>query len=275
MWRASAGMRRPPGYIEPCIPTRVSKPPVGPQWVHEIKHDGYRLMVWRDGERVRLFTRRGFDWSERYPWIADSARRLPVTQFLIDGEAVICGEDGVSDFDRLHSRQHDGSVFLYAFDLLALDGADIRHEQLDHRRDLLGKLLGQPDGIRFSEHLDGDGGLNPARAKVVTDSSGTVAQLHEFGHGVRLLFYRQPDRHVVDGFLLGENEITAEPAGVNEDGEEVIQVEERFGSSDPALRGSSPIVEGFRPAKGWFPNVMKALAESLPAAPDGDGARLQ
>jgi bifunctional non-homologous end joining protein LigD len=61
----------------------------GPAWVHEIKHDGYRLMVWRDGERVRLFTRRGFDWSRRYPWIVHSARRLPVTHFLIDGEAVI------------------------------------------------------------------------------------------------------------------------------------------------------------------------------------------
>jgi ATP-dependent DNA ligase len=114
-------------------------------------------MVWRDGERVRLFTRRGFDWAERYQWIAHSARQLPVTRFLIDGEAVICGEDGVSDFERLHSRQHDTGVFLYAFDLLSVGGFDIRHEQLDHRRDMLSKLLAQPDGIRFSEHLNGEG----------------------------------------------------------------------------------------------------------------------
>jgi ATP-dependent DNA ligase len=143
--------------VEPCIPTLARQAPAGPAWVHEIKHDGYRLMVWRDGDRVRLFTRRGFDWTERYPWIVRSARQLPVSQFLIDGEAVVCGEDGVSDFDRLHSRQHDASVFLYGFDLLTVDGADIGHQQLDHRRDLLGKLLAKPDGIRFSEHLDGDG----------------------------------------------------------------------------------------------------------------------
>jgi bifunctional non-homologous end joining protein LigD len=86
---------RPAAFVEPCIPTVAKSPPVGPAWVHEIKHDGYRLMVWRDGERVRLFTRRGFDWTERYPWIVHSARRLPVSQFLIDGEAVVCGDDGV------------------------------------------------------------------------------------------------------------------------------------------------------------------------------------
>jgi ATP-dependent DNA ligase len=148
---------RPAAFVEPCIPTLAKTPPAGPAWVHEIKHDGYRLMVWRDGERVRLFTRRGFDWTDRYPRIAHSARRLPVARFLIDGEAVVCGEDGVSDFERLHSREHDASVFLYAFDLRALGGTDIRHEQLDHRRAMLHNLLVSPDGIRFSEHLDGDG----------------------------------------------------------------------------------------------------------------------
>jgi ATP-dependent DNA ligase len=126
--------------------------------VHEIKHDGYRLMVWRDGERVRLFTRRGFDWTRRYPWIVHSAQRLPVTRFLIDGEAVVCGEDGVSDFERLHSQANDASVFLYAFDLLTIDGADIRRDRLDDRRAKLGEVLARPDGIRFSEDLAGDGG---------------------------------------------------------------------------------------------------------------------
>jgi ATP-dependent DNA ligase len=114
-------------------------------------------MVWRDGDRVRLFTRRGYEWTDRYPWIVHSARRLPVTQFMIDGEVVVCNEEGVSDFEELHSRQHDASAFLYAFDLLAVGGFDIQHERLDHRRDMLSKLLAQPDGIRFSEHLDGDG----------------------------------------------------------------------------------------------------------------------
>jgi ATP-dependent DNA ligase len=77
------------GTIEPCIPTRASKPPVGHQWIHEIKHDGYRLIARKRDGRVRLFTRRGYDWTDRYPRI---------------GEAVYCDESGVALFDRLHSR---------------------------------------------------------------------------------------------------------------------------------------------------------------------------
>jgi bifunctional non-homologous end joining protein LigD len=81
---------RPTGLVEPCIPTRAYRVPSGPGWVHEIKHDGYRLQVRRDGDRVRLFTRRGFDWSKRYPAIARTAAALRCTSFTIDGEAVVC-----------------------------------------------------------------------------------------------------------------------------------------------------------------------------------------
>jgi ATP-dependent DNA ligase len=114
-------------------------------------------MVWRDGERVRLFTRRGYDWTQRYPRIVHFARKLRATRFLIDGEAIVCGEDGVSDFERLHSRGHDASVILYAFDLLAIDGADIRQERLEDRRGKLRLLLAHPEGILFSDHHHGDG----------------------------------------------------------------------------------------------------------------------
>jgi bifunctional non-homologous end joining protein LigD len=64
------------GFVPPCIPTRAAKPPAGPDWVHEIKHDGYRLQVRRDGAAVRLFTRRGYDWSGRYPAIVVTAVQL-------------------------------------------------------------------------------------------------------------------------------------------------------------------------------------------------------
>jgi bifunctional non-homologous end joining protein LigD len=94
LWRASAGTRRPPGYIEPCIPTRVSKPPVGPQWVHEIKRDGYRLIARKRDGRVRLFTRRGFDWTDRYPVICEAVAAIPAPLAIIDGEAVYCDEAG-------------------------------------------------------------------------------------------------------------------------------------------------------------------------------------
>jgi ATP-dependent DNA ligase len=148
---------RPAVFVDPCVPTLAKVPPTGPVWIHEIKHDGYRLMVWREGERVRLFTRRGFDWTERYPWIVQSAAKLRVKRFLIDGEAVVTGDDGVSDFGLIHSRGHDTRVFLYAFDLLAMDGLDVRHERLDDRRTKLRYLLDEPDGIRFSDHHAGDG----------------------------------------------------------------------------------------------------------------------
>jgi hypothetical protein len=83
------------GFIDPCIPSRAPKPPSGPDWVHEVKHDGYRLIVRRDGPTVRLFTRRGHDWTDRYPAIAGSAAKLRARSFTLDGEAVVCGADGV------------------------------------------------------------------------------------------------------------------------------------------------------------------------------------
>jgi bifunctional non-homologous end joining protein LigD len=78
--------RRPSGFIEPCLPSKVIRPPTGPLWVHEIKHDGYRLMVRRDGERVRCFTRGGHDWADRFPAIVEAACQILAPSFLIDGD---------------------------------------------------------------------------------------------------------------------------------------------------------------------------------------------
>jgi bifunctional non-homologous end joining protein LigD len=94
----------PPGFVPPCIPTRAPKPPAGADWVHEIKHDGYRLQVRRQGDVVRLFTRNGYDWSARYPAISVTAALLRAKSFTLDGEAVVCGSDGVAVFDALHRR---------------------------------------------------------------------------------------------------------------------------------------------------------------------------
>jgi ATP-dependent DNA ligase len=76
---------RPDGFVEPCIPILAPKPPTSAGWVHEIKHDGYRLIVRRDGATVRLFTRRGYDWTERFPVIATAAAKLRAKSFTIDG----------------------------------------------------------------------------------------------------------------------------------------------------------------------------------------------
>ena len=97
--------RRPSGFVEPCQPSKVARPPSGPLWVHEIKHDGYRLMLRRDGLRVRCFTRNGHDWADRFPAIVDAAQRIKAASFMIDGEAVIARDDGTSDFRALRSRR--------------------------------------------------------------------------------------------------------------------------------------------------------------------------
>jgi len=142
--------------FEPCIPTRGTKVPAGPEWLHEIKHDGYRLIVQRDGARVRLFTRNGHDWTKRYPLIVEAALRNRQTSFVIDGEAVLLGVDGVSDFNGLHSRRHDDEVQLCAFDILALVGDDLRKLPLHLRKTNLARLLARrPEGI-FVSDLQGE-----------------------------------------------------------------------------------------------------------------------
>jgi bifunctional non-homologous end joining protein LigD len=118
---------------QPCIPTSGTKVPAGPDWLHEIKYDGYRLLVQREGKRVRLLTRNAHDWTERYPLIVEAALRNRQASFVIDGEAVLLGVDGISDFNGLHSRHHDEEVQLYAFDVLALDG-DLRKLPLSLRK---------------------------------------------------------------------------------------------------------------------------------------------
>jgi bifunctional non-homologous end joining protein LigD len=149
---------RPLGFVEPCRPSRAPRPPSGPDWVHEIKHDGFRLMVRREGTRVRLWTRGGYDWADRFPAIVEAAGTIRARSFLIDGEAVVCRDDGISDFDALRSRRRDHDVTLIAFDLIELQGDDLRDKPLEHRKQRLAKLLARGGGaITSNEHLAHDG----------------------------------------------------------------------------------------------------------------------
>jgi bifunctional non-homologous end joining protein LigD len=151
---------RADGFVDPCIPSRAPKPPSGPDWVHEVKHDGYRLIVRRDGPAVRLFTRRGHDWTDRYPAIANAATKLKARSFTLDGEAVVCGADGVAVFDDLHRRGRVTDAILQAFDLLELDGVDYRPLPLRQRKDCLARLLARVQvGIALNEHTDARGEL--------------------------------------------------------------------------------------------------------------------
>jgi bifunctional non-homologous end joining protein LigD len=123
-----------------CIPTTGKTVPTGPDWFHEIKYDGYRLRTERDSNTVRLVKRGGHDWTARFPWIKEAALRNRSTQFVIDGEAVILGVNGISDFNALHSGKQNAEVQLCAFDVLAIDGEDVRDLPLSMRKANLERL---------------------------------------------------------------------------------------------------------------------------------------
>jgi len=122
-------------FIEPCLPTLSPKPPTGPRWLHEIKHDGYRLQARRDTDGASLITRNGFDWTSRYASIAADVQSLACRSCIIDGEVVIFDDNGtLLVFDRLrHGKREKPEAVLYAFDLIELDGVDVRSEPLDPR----------------------------------------------------------------------------------------------------------------------------------------------
>jgi bifunctional non-homologous end joining protein LigD len=163
-----------------CIPTRGTKVPAGPDWIHEIKHDGYRMMVVREGDRVRLISRNGHDLTHRYPWIVEAALKNRQKQFVIDGEAVVLGVDGVSDFDALHSRKHDDEVQFYAFDILAGDGEDLRKLPLSMRKTNLARLLARrTDGIFIAPFEQGEIGPDLFREACRMGLEGLVSKHRE------------------------------------------------------------------------------------------------
>jgi bifunctional non-homologous end joining protein LigD len=147
------------GFIKPCQPSSALRPPLGENWLHEIKHDGYRVIALRADDGVRLLTRHGNNWAERFPSAATAIQLLEARSCLIDGEMVVCNDRGLAVFDLFRrGPQVKAEAFLYAFDLLELDGRDLRREPIEVRKTALANLLrGAKPGIQFSEHLQGDG----------------------------------------------------------------------------------------------------------------------
>ena len=147
-------LRRQPPFIEPCLPSRTACPPSGTAWLHEIKHDGFRLLARKDGDRVRLYSRHGNDLTYRFPLIVEALAKLGSRTCMIDGEAVACDGDGMPVFDRLRYRRDDSRVFLYAFDLIELDGKDLRREPIERRKVVLIRLLAKASvGLQVNEHI--------------------------------------------------------------------------------------------------------------------------
>ena len=118
----------------------------------------FRIIARKDGAQVRLDSRPGNDFSRRFPLIIEALASLRSRSCTIDGEAVACGDNGVASFDHIRYRWHDGDVFLYAFDLIELNGDDMRRDPLEVRKATLRSVLAKAGlGLRFNEHLEGDG----------------------------------------------------------------------------------------------------------------------
>jgi bifunctional non-homologous end joining protein LigD len=152
-----------PAFVKPSLALLVDKPPTGPQWVHEIKFDGYRMQARIDGGDIRLLTRKALDWSKRFPTIAAALGKLDVNTALLDGEIVSEDERGVPHFsdlqDDLKSGRRDRLRY-HVFDLLYLDGLDLTGATLLDRKSVMERLLKRPPAgspLRYSEHSDENG----------------------------------------------------------------------------------------------------------------------
>ncbi len=159
-----------PTFLEPSLASPCEKPPSGPNWIHEIKYDGYRMQARIDGPLIRLLTRKKLDWTERFWSIAGALKALGLGSALIDGEIVVEDASGISSFNDLQADLKTGRSdrFRYiVFDILYCEGFDLTKAVLRDRKDLLQQLLaGLPRGppIRFSEHPDVDGPTMPEHA---------------------------------------------------------------------------------------------------------------
>jgi bifunctional non-homologous end joining protein LigD len=154
--------RRVQGAIpfQPCLPRRADAPPTGSGWIHEIKHDGFRILARRQGVRVRLFTHNGYDFTARFPKIVAAVAALSVRSCVLDGEAIVVDQEGLSVFDMLRYRHHDHAAVLCAFDLIELDGFDLRQQPLEQRKGRLADLLRDAsDGVAFNKHFACDGAI--------------------------------------------------------------------------------------------------------------------
>jgi len=167
----------PTGFIQLCLPTEAPPPPAGAVWLHEIKHDGFRVIAPKDGARVRLYSRPGNGLTRQFPLIVETMARLRSRSCIIDGEAVACDEGGIARFERLRHHRVDDTVFMYAFDLIELGGDDLRREPLEVRKATLASVLAKAGaGIRFCEHLDFDDGATVFQHACAMGLEGIVSK---------------------------------------------------------------------------------------------------
>jgi bifunctional non-homologous end joining protein LigD len=161
--KSGAGERLPlPKFVEPQLATLGEDAPTGDKWLHEIKYDGYRAIAATAGGRVAIYTRTGLDWSDRFASVVQPLADLPCKAALVDGEICVLDDNGRSDFGALQDAlgRGNGGLIYYVFDLLALDGKDLRKEPQIKRKQQLAKLLEdmpKAGPVIYSDHVDGHG----------------------------------------------------------------------------------------------------------------------
>jgi bifunctional non-homologous end joining protein LigD len=177
---AAIGVKVPfPGFVEPELATSIDKVPSGERWIHEIKFDGYRVQVHLRDAAVKVFTRRGNDWTNRFRKIAADAWHVGAGSAIIDGEVIVPAADGTTDFSVLQNQLKGKStkIVLVAFDLLYLNGYDFRKLPLMERKAHLKKLIAKTD-VQFSESFEVDGRAMYAHACAV-GLEGVVSKIRD------------------------------------------------------------------------------------------------
>jgi bifunctional non-homologous end joining protein LigD len=156
---AAIGVKAPlPGFVAPALATGISKVPSGERWIHEIKFDGYRVQAHIANATIKVFTRNGNDWTNRFRKIAADVWHINAGSAIIDGEVVVPAANGTTDFSVLQNELKGKSdkLVLIAFDLLYLNGHDLRMLPLFELKTLLKKLIDKT-AIQFSESFEVDG----------------------------------------------------------------------------------------------------------------------
>ncbi|HEY4406972.1 MAG TPA: DNA ligase [Xanthobacteraceae bacterium] len=220
----------PAGFIPPCLPMMAPHAPSGPVWLHEIKHDGLRVVARKDSKRVRLYDRLGNDVTQRFPLIVEAATSLP--SCTIDGEAVVSDDSGVPSFDLLRRRQRDDRAFLCAFDLIELGGDDRRRDPLEQRKFDLSRLLADASpGLVLNEWIDGD------------KSDGTTVFEQVCSLGLEGIVSKRKDSRYISGrspYWLKMKNPTSE-AVRREAEEELARQSLSSAESSPATRLADPL----------------------------------
>jgi bifunctional non-homologous end joining protein LigD len=276
-----------PGFIEPSLPSPTERAPTGRGWLHEIKHDGYRLQAHLENGRVRLFSRQGLDWTERFPALAHALAGLPVKVAIIDGEAVVHTEAGVASFTALVDalKTGRGDMEFYAFDLLYLDGFDLRASPLGERKAALAQIIAAAGGtarLRYSDHIEGDGdtifrhasrlGLEGIISKMASSpyQSGRVKTWLKLkssqndGFVIAGFIPSSVDKAAVSALVLGE--YAGEklvPVGHVGSGFTVASARELRQRLEPLRTGTPPLEDETAEAKGvrWVEPVLSADIE--------------